>query len=158
MSYRELHPTKEGHRRWRYVTTETVRLPLYGLAAMHVNCQMLAGQNLIAEIRHGWLLIHRGYAWNGCSPKRYIGFPPVGAWVGTPDFPQTIFASLGHDVLFQFSALLRYEMAVVNNQFFDWLDEYNAPNWMRDIYHGAVNMLGGKFWGEKDSTLKVIYS
>lgn len=44
--------------------------------------------------------IARGYAWNGCSPR------PLGKfgiwWLGTPDFRQTIRASLPHDALYQF--------------------------------------------------------
>ena len=155
--FRELHPVREGHRKWRFMTTGIVRLRLYGLAAMHPNCRMYAAGKLIAEIADGWLLIYPGYAWNGCSPKRYIGWPPIGMWIGTPDFEATIKASLGHDVLFQFSALLRYEMRVVNNQFLHWMEDDGLEPDLRDIYHGAVEKWGGKFWGVKDQSLAVIY-
>lgn len=157
-NYRELHPIKEGKRKWRFVTTGIVRLRLYGLAAMHPNCRMYAAGKLIAEIADGWLLIYPSYAWNGCSPKRYVGWPPFGMWIGTPDFEATIAASLGHDVLFQFSALLRYEMRVVNTQFFHWMDDDGLEPDLRDIYHGAVQKWGGKFWGAHDPSLSVDYT
>ncbi len=45
------------------------------------------------------MIIMKGYAWDGCSPKRWI---PLLGWVGTPDFEQTRLASLVHDALCQF--------------------------------------------------------
>lgn len=158
MNYRRLHPTKEGKRKWRFVTTDTVPFRLYGLGAMHPNCKMYASGKLIAEIENGFLFIAPGYAWNGCSPKYYVGFPPIGMWVGTPDFEGTILASLGHDVLFQFSFLLRYSMFVVNAQFAHWMDDDGLEPDLRDIYHGAVTRFGTRFWGVKDHTLTVDYT
>lgn len=155
MNYRELHPIKEGKRLWRYVTTATVDLPLYGAGKNHPTCILFANGKKIAQIANGWLSIYEGYAWNGCSPKKYIGWPPVGKWIGTPDFPETRLASLGHDVLFQFSALLKYEMRTVNDQFFHWLDDNGLDEDLRDIYHGAVQKWGGQYWGKPDNTLSI---
>ena len=155
MKYRELHPIKEGHRKWRYVTIKTVKLRLIG--AIHRDCQLHVKGKLIAEIKDGWLHVYAGYAWNGCSPKRYVGWPPIGAWVGTPDFKETILASLGHDVLFQFSALLEYRFSEVNAFFFNWMEIEGLDESLVDIYHGAVQKFGKSFWGKKDETLSVIY-
>lgn len=157
-TYRELHPIKEEHRKWRFVTLATVILPLYGLARNHPNCIMTVNGRPVAKIRDGKLYIYPGYAWNGCSPKRYIGWPPIGAWVGAPDFEATRMASLGHDVLFQFSALLRYSMYVVNDQFGFWMDDAGLSEELRDIYYGAVEKFGADYWGKKDPTLAVIYT
>lgn len=44
------------------------------------------------------ITIFRGYSWNGCSPKIKIGR----RWFGTPDFKQTLEASLIHDAFCQF--------------------------------------------------------
>ena len=153
--YRELHPTREGKRKWRFVTTKRITLPLYGLGRMHPNCLLGVQGKTIAKIHDGKLYIYPGYAWNGCSPKRYIGWPPIGAWIGTMDFPGTRLASLGHDVLFQYSTLLRYSMNVVNDQFFLWMDDAGLEDDIRDIYHGAVHKYGSKFWAKPDPSLHV---
>jgi hypothetical protein len=154
-TYRELHPIKEGKRKWRFVVTKRIELPLYGLGRMHPNCMLYVHGKLVALILDGKLFIYPGYAWNGCSPKRYIGWPPIGAWVGTPDFPETRMASLGHDVLFQFSALLRYSMNVVNDQFGLWMDDAGLSEELRDIYYGAVHRFGADYWGKPDPSLSV---
>jgi hypothetical protein len=154
-TYRELHPTKEGKRLWRYITTKRGVLPLYGLDRNHAPCELLIDGHVIAEIRNGWLAYRAGYAWNGCSPKRYIGWPPFGFWAGTPDFESTHLASLGHDILFQFSAYLNFRFEDVNDLFFTWIDDAGASDLVRDIYHGAVDMMGSKFWRKKCETLSV---
>lgn len=54
--------------------------------------------NIWMEMTRKSIIVHKGYAWDGCTPKRWFGI-----WWGTPDFPETIVASLIHDVLLQFS-------------------------------------------------------
>jgi hypothetical protein len=158
MKYRELHPTKEGKRKWRYITTSTVRLPLFGGRMGHRECKMFVSGKCVAEIKDGALFIHAGYAWNGCSPKRYVGFPPVGMWVGTPDFKGSILASLGHDVLFQFSALLEFAFNEVNMFFFNWMEINGMDSSLQDIYYNAVKSFGESYWGKKDPSLSVLYT
>lgn len=157
MKYRKLHPTKEGKRKWRFVVTGIIDLPLYGAAKSHPPCLLFANGKKVAQISNGWLNVYPGYAWNGCSPKFYIGWPPVGKWVGTPDFDGTILPSLGHDILFQFSVLLRLSMQSANTQFFLWMDDNGLSEELRDIYHGAVAQWGDKYWGKDDPTLTVTY-
>jgi hypothetical protein len=155
--FKELHPTKEGNRLWRYRLTTMIALKLHGGAATHPDCQMFVKGQLMAEIANGHLYMYPPYAWNGCSPKKYIGWPPLGKWIGTPDFDWNLRASCGHDVLFQFSALLQFSMAEINYCFFKWMEEDKAPSLMRDIYHGAVNKWGGKYWAKEDTSLGVKY-
>lgn len=155
--YRELHPINEGKRKWRYIVTDTIKLRMIGGGLGHRNCQLLINGKVIAEIKNGFLIIYAGYAWNGCSPKRYVGWPPFGMWVGTPDFEETIMASLGHDVLFQFSALLDYCMNEVNMFFFNWMEVDGLDESLVDIYHGAVKNFGKRFWAKVDPTLSVIH-
>jgi hypothetical protein len=155
-SYRELHPIKEGKRKWRYGAI-FIELELHGTAASHPDCLLYVGKTFVGEIRKGKLYIHHPYVWNGSTPKRYIGWPPFGMWIGTPDFKATILASGGHDILFQFSALLKFDMEEVNYCFWKWIDDAGAEN-IADIYHAAVDQFGGKFWAKADPSLKVIYT
>lgn len=151
---RELHPIREGKRKWRYKPICTIELPLY---EDHPPCKMYANGVLMAEIVGRKLLIHATYVWNGCSPKYYVGWPPFGMWVGTPDFREMIVPSGGHDVLFQFSLLLQFTMQSANNHFYRWMEYFDAAEELRDIYHGAVAKWGGKYWGKSDKSLAVIY-
>lgn len=151
---RELHPIREGKRKWRYKPICTIELPLY---EDHPPCKMYANGVLMAEIVGRKLLIHATYVWNGCSPKYYVGWPPFGMWVGTPDFMEMIVPTGGHDVLFQFSLLLQFTMQSANNHFYRWMEYFYAAEELRDIYHGAVAKCGGKYWGKSDKSLAVIY-
>lgn len=54
--------------------------------------------NVWAELAPTYLKIYPRYAWNGCSPKGMF----FGTMIGTPDFKETMLASLVHDVLTQF--------------------------------------------------------
>ena len=88
-------------RKWRFTLQETVRFFLdhetpatnktLGFADRAGN-QWLTITGRVVEIAGG-------YSWNGCSPR------PLGKWgiwwLGTPDVPATIKASLPHDVLYQ---------------------------------------------------------
>lgn len=111
--FRELHPTREGSRRWRYVVLRPVTLMVDGLMdrlAGFRDDRALSDMAVSFRDRDGleWMRMDRwgititaGYCWNGCSPKRWL---PLLGWVGTPDFPATRCASLFHDALYQFHA------------------------------------------------------
>jgi len=86
------------------------------------------------------------YAWNGCSPKFWF-FDIV---IGTPDGvprpedgkPKAYYASLIHDVLYQFlDCQLPLSRASADKVFLDILqrDEF-AP---RKLYYAAVRLCGG---------------
>jgi hypothetical protein len=154
--YRHLHPTKEGKRTYRYITTKEITVRLHGLLATHpeVAFQDAKGKTW-AWIVCGKITIAKGYAWNGCSPKTYIGFPPVGAWIGTPDFDATIIPSLIHDVLFQFAEVGKHTLHNTNLQFLRMMEERHFR--LAAQYFEAVEIFGGKFWGKDKSGVKATY-
>jgi len=155
--FRKLHPTKEGNRKMRFLTTCIESLPLYGKNKNHPPCVMRCKQNIIrAWIADGRLYWNPDYAWNGCSPKYYIGFPPVGKWVGTPDFKKTMKPSLGHDILFQFSTLLRISFDEANKQFLLWMEDEEFS--LAEQYYDAVDGFGRNYWGKDLAGLTVTYT
>lgn len=62
--------------------------------------------NVWMEITRYSIIIHKKYAWDGCTPKRWFGI-----WWGTPDFKKTIIASLIHDALLQFSSTKHFPLS-----------------------------------------------
>jgi hypothetical protein len=89
-----------------------------------------------------------GYSWDGCTPKFSI-FDIV---IGTPDGipsevtkqPKTYYASLLHDVLYQFlDDRLPLPRAKVDQVFLEILTrDHFAPRW---VYYYAVRLFGGLF-------------
>ncbi|MDD5491490.1 MAG: hypothetical protein PHV60_02255 [bacterium] len=92
-----------------------------------------------------------GYAWDGCSPK----FKLKDIYFGTPEAvlnpktgeSKTFYASLVHDVFYQFSAELKsfVKRQQVDQEFYAILkrDEFRFAG----IYYYAVRLLGWLFWG-----------
>lgn len=111
--------------------------------------------NAWAGIQNGRLWWVKGYAWNGCSPKFYIGWPPVGKWVGTPDFKESLRGSLGHDILFQFSSVLNISIEDANYNFLKWLETDGF--FLAEHYYDAVEMFGEKFWKKHPEAVIIEY-
>lgn len=156
MNYRRLHPTKEGKRTYRFVTTELVCEKLKGRLAAHPGCTFLDGKGRAwAQIKNGYIIIAIGYAWNGSSPKHYIGFPPIGKWIGTPDFDDTIIPSLVHDVLFQFAEVGKYTFHDANYQFLTLMEDREFR--LAQHYYEAVECFGGKFWKKDGEGVRAEY-
>jgi hypothetical protein len=154
--YRKLHPTKEGKRKYRFVTTVFFGLSLRGKAKRHRDCLLKDSKGIVrAGITNGRLWWTEGYAWDGCTPKFYVGFPPVGMWVGTPDFEKVRMASLGHDILFQFSKVLDISFEEANIQFFLWMLDQDFP--FAEQYYDAVEMFGEKFWKKHRDEVSIEY-
>lgn len=137
--YRQLHPTKEGGRRWRYVTTKGIRLRVDGITDYTIRYHDATGKVWARHDKFG-LYVEEGYAWNGCSPKRWVW--PFG-WVGTPDFQCTILASLCHDIGYQFSRTEHFPLskAQVDALFYHTIDMLGEHE-IAGIYHGAVQKFG----------------
>ena len=153
---RSLHPIKEGKRKWRFATTTIVRAKLHGSLADHKDCDFIDGRGICRSwIRAGYIYVNVRYAWNGCSPKSYIGYPPIGKWIGTPDFDDTIIPSLIHDVLFQWSKCGTYTFHATNWQFYQMMLERQFK--LSEQYYDAVECFGEKFWGQDAQQLKVIF-
>jgi len=93
----------------------------------------------------GRITVIRGYSWNGCSPK----FCFFDILIGTPDGvvykptgrPKAYFATLIHDVLYQFlDDDLPYTRSQADRFFLRLLKESEfKPRW---IYWGVVRLLG----------------
>jgi hypothetical protein len=154
--YRKLDPIKEGNRKLRFLTTCIDSLPLYGKAKKHPPCFMKCKKGVVrAWIADGRLNWNPDYAWNGCSPKYYVGYPPLGKWVGTPDFERTRKSSLGHDILFQFSTLLHISFDEANKLFLLWMEDAEFD--LAEQYYDAVDSFGRNYWGKDLEGLNVTY-
>ena len=154
--YRELHPTREGKRKLRFLTTRIDGLPLFGNAKRHRNCLLICKQGIVrAGIRNGRLWWDIDYAWNGCSPKYYVGFPPLGKWVGTPDFKKVRKPSLGHDILFQFSSLLDISYEEANHHFLLWMEWEGFS--LAEHYYSVVDAAGAAYWNKNQEGLTIRY-
>jgi hypothetical protein len=95
--------------------------------------------------KNGRITVMRRYAWNGCSPK----FCVFDFLIGTPDGvvnkktgkPKTYFASMIHDVLYQFlDAGLPYDRRQADDFFLRLMEESDFLP--RRLYWGAVRVLG----------------
>jgi len=110
------------------------------------------------EDRHGnrWLEISKDgkatvlapYAWDGCTPKYAVWDIVLGTPDGIPNVetkrPKAYYASLVHDVLYQFlDADLPISRAGADHIFLDLLSRDGfGPRW---IYYAAVRVFGGGF-------------
>lgn len=153
--FRRLHPTREGNRRWRFLTTTSGELPLYNAAAKHRPGLLVDRSGIIrASIEDCKLKWNPDYAWNGASPKRYVGWHPLGFWVGTPDSEETIIPTLGHDIFFQFASVLDVSFDEMNFHLYKWLknNEYCAS----ELWYEATQKFGQRFYDAADPNLKFI--
>jgi hypothetical protein len=138
--FRQLHPTKEGSRKWRFRTLHGIRLRVDGITDGRIICYHDATGKTWARHDKFGLYVEEGYAWNGCSPKRW--YPLVG-WVGTPDFKCTLLASLCHDVHYQFARTEHFPMhrSEVDGLFRDTIAAHDEDD-IASIYHAAVRRFG----------------
>lgn len=89
-----------------------------------------------------------GYSWDGCTPKCAIFDIVIGTPDGIPNEktgkPKAYYASLLHDVLYQFLDVdLPLSRAQIDHVFLDVLTrDCFAPRW---LYYAAVRCFGGLF-------------
>ena len=93
----------------------------------------------------------KGYAWDGCSPK--FKFKDI-CWLGTPDAvlnwetkkPKTYYASMVHDVFYQFSKDVKpfIKRKEVDDLFYDILKENNFR--LASVYYRVVRLVSWMFW------------
>jgi hypothetical protein len=99
VEYREL-PPKDGKYKYKFVTIKDIEIVFInsiipkGYSISFLDCNGKVWMKMTSHT----VIISKDYAWNGCSPKKWWGI-----WWGTPDFEDTIIASLVHDCLLQFS-------------------------------------------------------
>lgn len=139
IEYRQLHPTKEGGRIWRFVTCRGVRLSMSGITDKIICYHDSYGKVWARHDQFG-IYVEEGYAWNGCSPKRWVW--PFG-WIGTPDFKCTLIASLFHDIGYQFGCTEHFPLhkSDVDLIFYHTIAMHGDEEIAR-IYHGAVQKFG----------------
>ena len=96
---------------------------------------------------------YKGYAWDGCSPKWKFKDFYLGTWEAVLNFDtgqaKTYYASLIHDVFYQFSKDLRgfVKRKEVDREFYNILkrDKFRAA----PLYYYAVRLFGWLFWGNR---------
>ena len=120
------------------------------------DCSYETGWVLPREFDSRWLHIsttgvvtvkannQNGYAWDGCTPKWSL----LNLWiVGVPDGhvdyrtgkPHTYFASLVHDVLYQYLDSVPVQKADIDDLFFTMMGDFK----LRWPYYLAVRFFGG---------------
>jgi len=96
---------------------------------------------------------YKGYAWDGCSPKFKIKDVYIGTLEAVLNFDtgqsKTYYASLIHDVFYQFSKEVRLfiERKEVDREFYLILKRDGF--WFAKLYYLAVRALGWVFWYKK---------
>jgi hypothetical protein len=100
--------------------------------------QYLSKKKVWASYENERLRIEKDYAWNGASPARKV----FGVWVGPPCPHSVIFASLYHDLGWQFAPLLEclWDFNQSNDMFYSIMHQLKFP--LTSVYHGAVKNIG----------------
>jgi hypothetical protein len=95
---------------------------------------------------------HNGYAWDGCSPKLKIKDIYVGTFEGVLNFStglsKTYYASLIHDVFYQFSreTKILVRRKEVDREFYIILK--NNDFRLAKLYYIAVRLFGWLYWNK----------
>ncbi|MFA6218083.1 MAG: hypothetical protein WDL87_10585 [Candidatus Omnitrophota bacterium] len=93
---------------------------------------------------------YNGYAWDGCSPKIKIKDVYLGTLEGVLNYntgkSKTYFASLIHDVFYQFSKNVRpfVSRKEVDEEFYEILKKDGFV--FARLYYFAVRLLGWMYW------------
>ncbi len=93
-----------------------------------------------------------GYAWDGCSPKFQLGdliFGTPDGVIGMNRKPKTYYASMAHDILYQFRDQL---VGKVTRKQADaiFLEQMKKQHFfLANLYYRSVRMFGGLFWKAK---------
>lgn len=140
LQFRELSHT-EGRNIYRFQTLRHIRFRIDGIVPGRsvITFHDANGRQWLQLDQYG-ALVSEDYAWNGCSPKRWL---PLVGWVGTPDFPETLAASLIHDALYQFHATRHFPLhrSDCDQVFHDLIAALGAPR-IAATYFSAVRRFG----------------
>ena len=142
--YKEYSPLEGGYK-YRFVT-------IHDIEFRFLHRIIPRGQKILFKDAKGkiWMtifsnkvIISKGYAWDGCTPKKWWGI-----WWGVPDFKKTALASLLHDALIQFqhtkhSQFNRYEI----DNYFKFILKDNEFV-LSELYYIGVR-IGSKFSDKK---------
>lgn len=119
-------------------------------AGWNTGCAFMekGGRRLLEIQPNGDACVPAGYGWDGCTPKFVIWDIVCGAPDGIPNpqtrKPKAYYASLLHDVLYQFlDCGLPLTRAQVDRIFLELLARDGfAPRW---LYYALVRIFGGAF-------------
>lgn len=119
-------------------------------ANWHTGCAFMekGGRRLLELQPNGDARVPAGYGWDGCTPKFVIWDIVCGVPDGVPNLvtrkPKAYYASLLHDVLYQFiDCGLPLTRAQVDRIFLEILTRDGfAPRW---LYYVLVRIFGGGF-------------
>lgn len=104
----------------------------------------------------GKITVTKGYCWDGCTPKIVVcGVLLIGIYDGILDkitkIPKTYYASLIHDILYQYYGYHGIPKSKIDKLFLDMLRKQSFKYSLK--YYIAVKLLGGFFF-DKTYTLK----
>ena len=140
-NFKELSP-KDGEFKYRYETLRPLIIPFTKKNNKYIShgtkiCFYDKNGREWLYMDHSHFIIHNHYAWDACTPKKHI---PIFGWVGTPDFEQTLLASLIHDVFCQFQDTEHFPFSryVIDN-IFRFVLEYENFEFV-DFYYAGVRV------------------
>lgn len=140
-----------GNYPYKYVLEEDYSIRLESLASSKAR-EAVFESELQYEcewftLTHGGLLtIKKGYAWDGCTPKKSLW----NLWiVGVPDGhidyrtqkPYTYYASLVHDALYQYGDTVPMKRKQIDGVFLELLGDFKLAK----LYYWMVRIFGGRF-------------
>lgn len=133
--------------KWIYVLDEDFEWQSpygFGTKGMAFNDQN--GKRRLELLPGGRIRVLSTYAWDGCSPKFSVFDIVVGTPDGVPNSdtkkPKTYYASLVHDVLYQFlDAGVPLRRSQVDGIFLKIMTEHHFA--LRRLYYFAVRLFGG---------------
>lgn len=138
VDYKEYNP-QEKTGKYRYITLKPITVCVRHRTLLPKNFKLQFNDSKGIKrmvITSYSITVFEGYAWDGCTPKRNI----FNHWVGTPDFPETILASLIHDALRQFESTEHFPFSrELQDQIFYYILRANGfrLSW---IYLAGVNL------------------
>lgn len=100
------------------------------------------------KIKDGWLIIPKGYSWDGCTPKFRVGKFIIGTpdgSIGWDGKPRCFAASMVHDALYQYKSTSPLTRKEADLLFYNLLVSRKFK--MAKTYYRAVRIFG-RFLGK----------
>jgi hypothetical protein len=126
---------------WKFILEEavTINTSLRGVSFKNKYCKMQEDGSVIAK---------KGFAWDGCTPK-WVVFDlmigtPDGATDGSTGKPKTYYASLVHDILYQFAPRDQVTRLQADLEMLYQMEKTNFK--LKKLYYRVIRLFGGKWW------------
>ncbi len=129
--------------KWAYVLTRTLRFWVPELRLGELEIYSLKGE-LLATAKKGWLLIHAGYTWDGCTC--------IGRIMETEG---TLKASAFHDLGYQLAEQEPFYTVPYTQRMIDKAFRRFLPLWAKPIYYLGVRAFGWAFYGDAEKSLDI---